>query len=295
MIYKKGSRGSEVERLQERLKKLGYYLDRIDGIFGGKTDTAVRKYQETHNLEVDGLVGPITWESLFGEHERDITPLEELEADYLIDTPKYILYYHSYRDSIKWRLTREGVNVENIGIERTAGEPVTVRRIWENYGTAINRWAGEYNVPCELIVATICTETKGNPNAVREEPGYISDEETPHRVSPGLMQTLISTARATLHNPHINREWLLIPENSIQAGTSYLAQKRSRTDFDPPKIACAYNAGGIYHQKGVENRWKMRQYPIGTSHHADRFVKWFNDFFYFVSVAAIDLTVKYFR
>ena len=28
---------------------------------------------------------------------------------------------------------------------------------------------------------------------------------------------------------------------------------------------------------GPENRWKMRQFPIGTSEHADRFVRWFND------------------
>jgi hypothetical protein len=27
------------------------------------------------------------------------------------------------------------------------------------------------------------------------------------------------------------------------------------------------------------NRWRMRQYPIGTPHHADRYVQWFNDCF----------------
>jgi hypothetical protein len=29
----------------------------------------------------------------------------------------------------------------------------------------------------------------------------------------------------------------------------------------------------------ANNRWRMRQFPIGTSHHADRFVQWFNDCF----------------
>ena len=44
-------------------------------------------------------------------------------------------------------------------------------------------------------------------------------------------------------------------------------------------MACAYNAGGVYQQNGAENRWRMRQYPIGTGAHADRFVAWFNDCF----------------
>lgn len=28
---------------------------------------------------------------------------------------------------------------------------------------------------------------------------------------------------------------------------------------------------------GVNNRWKMRHYPIGTGAHCDRFVQWFYD------------------
>jgi hypothetical protein len=46
--------------------------------------------------------------------------------------------------------------------------------------------------------------------------------------------------------------------------------------MDPILTACAYNAGGIYRQNGPNNRWKLRQYPIGTGHHADRFAACFN-------------------
>ena len=94
------------------------------------------------------------------------------------------------------------------------------------------------------------------------------------------MQTLVSTARSMLgRRPEITASWLLEPDNSIQAGTAYIAHQRPSTGFDPPVVACAYNAGGVYRQNGEANRWKMRQYPIGTGVHADRFVLWFNDCF----------------
>jgi hypothetical protein len=131
-----------------------------------------------------------------------------------------------------------------------------------------------------VIIATICTESGGNPADERDEPGFVSYDATPDRVSIGLMQTLISTARAALGGlPEIDGPWLLVPDNSIRAGTAYIAQQTSKTQFDPPVVACAYNAGGVHQQNGPENRWRMRQYPIGTSHHADRFVAWFNDCF----------------
>lgn len=185
---------------------------------------------------------------------------------------------HQYRASISWQLTPNGVKVAG-EVEMTSGEPTTVKRVWETWGDSIQRWAEHFKVPAELIIATICTETSGNPQSVRIEPGYVSDEQTPAKVSPGLMQTLISTARSALGNPTIDRGWLLVPDHSIQAGTAYISEQRNLTGLDPPKVACAYNAGGIYPNDSNTNRWRMRQYPIGSAEHADRFIRWFNDCF----------------
>lgn len=67
VIYKTGSKGDEVKSIQERLKELGFYKGPIDGNFGGGTEAAVKAFQKNKKLEVDGSVGPITWNALFAE------------------------------------------------------------------------------------------------------------------------------------------------------------------------------------------------------------------------------------
>jgi hypothetical protein len=56
---------SEVELLQNRLKELGFNPGTVDGIFGTKTLTAVKLFQISKGLVVDGIVGPQTWSYLF--------------------------------------------------------------------------------------------------------------------------------------------------------------------------------------------------------------------------------------
>lgn len=55
---KNGSKGDEVKLLQKKLNLTD------DGIFGPKTEAAVKKFQKEHNLEDDGIVGPKTWAAL---------------------------------------------------------------------------------------------------------------------------------------------------------------------------------------------------------------------------------------
>ena len=58
-----GSRGSDVTELQKLLNNNGYSLD-VDGVFGAKTQAAVKDYQQKNNLAVDGIVGNNTWGAL---------------------------------------------------------------------------------------------------------------------------------------------------------------------------------------------------------------------------------------
>ena len=58
-----GSTGSAVSQLQTVLNQHGYDLA-VDGIFGEKTQAAVRDYQKKNNLKLDGIAGKETWGSL---------------------------------------------------------------------------------------------------------------------------------------------------------------------------------------------------------------------------------------
>lgn len=63
-ILKRGMKDSKVKRLQGILNTYGYDLD-VDGSFGGKTEAAVKSFQESKKLTNDGIVGAATWTALF--------------------------------------------------------------------------------------------------------------------------------------------------------------------------------------------------------------------------------------
>lgn len=66
-LLKGGSKGEEVKALQERLIELGYLDGTADGDYGEKTKKAVRTFQRSAGLDVDGLAGKDTQTLLFSE------------------------------------------------------------------------------------------------------------------------------------------------------------------------------------------------------------------------------------
>jgi len=65
----KGSEGDAVRGVQEEFAFRNLSGDpskglRVDGIFGPKTDAAVRGFQDAVGLDADGIVGPLTWRAL---------------------------------------------------------------------------------------------------------------------------------------------------------------------------------------------------------------------------------------
>ncbi len=63
-LYKRGSSGQRVTEIQTRLKNWGYYDGAVDGVYGSKTEAAVRWFQRRNGLSVDGQAGPQTLAAL---------------------------------------------------------------------------------------------------------------------------------------------------------------------------------------------------------------------------------------
>jgi len=63
-LLQKGAQGEAVMTLQQALNRWDAKLV-DDGIFGTRTQTAVRLFQQQAALKVDGIVGVNTWKALF--------------------------------------------------------------------------------------------------------------------------------------------------------------------------------------------------------------------------------------
>lgn len=86
----KGMSDGNVSIIQKRLSNLGYSIGPIDGIFGEKTEIAVKDFQKINRLDDDGIVGRDTWNALFNYKEEN-----KLKDDVKI------------REQLKWRMRAE--------------------------------------------------------------------------------------------------------------------------------------------------------------------------------------------
>lgn len=59
-VLKIGSSGTQVRTLQTKLNNWGYDAGTVDGIFGSKTQAAVKRFQQKNGLVADGIVGSKT-------------------------------------------------------------------------------------------------------------------------------------------------------------------------------------------------------------------------------------------
>lgn len=68
---------TEVKELQQMLTDLGFLNDKVDGIFGSKTEKAVKAFQKEYGLTADGIAWPqtihtlgVAWDVAFGVPEE---------------------------------------------------------------------------------------------------------------------------------------------------------------------------------------------------------------------------------
>lgn len=64
-IVKVGAEGKDVREMQGRLKYLGFYTGKVDGVFGWRSYWALRNFQYEFGLKVDGVLGAKTKVKLY--------------------------------------------------------------------------------------------------------------------------------------------------------------------------------------------------------------------------------------
>ena len=70
--FRVGDQGTEISEIQDRLVLLGYDVI-ADGAFGPATAEAIKEFQKSCGIEVNGLIGPATYSALLGKAMPDIT------------------------------------------------------------------------------------------------------------------------------------------------------------------------------------------------------------------------------
>ena len=158
-----GDTGENVRKLQEQLVKLGYNVGSKgpDGDFGSKTYAAVIDFQRKHNLDDDGIVGPLTEnaikEAIENMEQNVVTPDIETfkigEIAQLIPGATYIdgksipawiinskIYVRSEmqeNNSIAFSISKTGpitgvTNISNL-MKYILGENIEINSNFENY------------------------------------------------------------------------------------------------------------------------------------------------------------------
>lgn len=76
--------------IQTALKNLGYDPGPVDGILGGMTRRAVRKFQADKGLSVDGVIGPQTLKALFNTAPKKTDDTIPMNLPWLIEATRLL-------------------------------------------------------------------------------------------------------------------------------------------------------------------------------------------------------------
>lgn len=130
-----GTHSELVRHTQLKLHLLGHYTDRIDGLYGLFTEQAVKSFQSSENLTVDGQMNVETMKSLMNAEKKHAfdsikTELEAIsygENSEQVTIVQEVLYYYGYYtgniDGIYGPLTEQAIiEVKKENIVQINGE-----------------------------------------------------------------------------------------------------------------------------------------------------------------------------
>ncbi len=133
-----GSTGDAVTTLQKRLVELGYLTDaQVSGVYDVNTREAIKDFQETNNLTVDGIAGSLTQHALFGTVEEGYYGSTEGSSTTVkLYKPEMIDWYTGGIQSIFYK-----------------GAVATVTDVRTGISFKVKRWSGAHHADVEPLTA----------------------------------------------------------------------------------------------------------------------------------------------
>lgn len=199
-----------VSDIQKALMARGFDPGIIDGVWGRRTSTAVRNFQRSRGLQVDGVVGPITAKALFGDAGAPKAP----KTDTALDDVTLVWYQEALRlrgtreapgkasnpDILQWAKA-EGIPYAGddiawcglfvahcIGATLT-DEPLPTNplgaRAWQRFGA-----------PCAVRAGAVAVFWRGSRDGWQGHVGfYVGEDSEAYHVLGGNQSDMVSVAR----------------------------------------------------------------------------------------------------
>lgn len=251
MALSYGSKGDEVKKLQRALNEKGYALD-VDGIYGNKTQSAVKSYQQKTGLAVDGIVGNQTWGSLSTPTQTkpqampQTMPQQSITAVQAVKRPEYV----------------QGNEVKN------AGEAV---ENWEK--NKPNEYKGTYQEQIDTLLDRILNGEKFsydvNADALYQQYkdkyiklGQQSMQDTMGQAAAltgGYGSSYATTAGSQAYQGYLERLNDVVPELQEAAYNRYLQDRGEKRE----ELSLLKNLDELEyerHRDNVSNYWKEGEY-----------------------------------
>ena len=139
-VLRLGSQGDAVKELQQLLNKYDFHLPE-NGVFGAWTENVVKDFQVRMFLDVDGIVGNQTWQTLYagapvhmpilrrGANQKEVKIVQQILSQLSKSFDHYSPYYVGAIDSDYGPKTEEAVKQfqKNSGL---SGDGVVGDRTW---------------------------------------------------------------------------------------------------------------------------------------------------------------------
>jgi N-acetylmuramoyl-L-alanine amidase len=137
-VMQRGDEGIDVAVLQQKLKQLNYYNGSIDGLYGGGTAEAVKRFQKDNGLQADGV---------FGESSFAVIPDLKAELSYNISRDDIILLARIIHGEARGEDFRGKVAVGSVILNRINSNqfPNTIRDVILQKGQFSSLMDGQAN------------------------------------------------------------------------------------------------------------------------------------------------------